>query len=368
MMLEAARSLAGMLLVSALLSAGNLCINASKEDGRVPYMSVTATFLIEALKLLLMLAAIAVTRTAGPPRMTLRESVVYAAPSLLYMLDNNLNYVILRFLDPATLAVLWNLKILTTAVLFRLVLKRELSELRKVAIVLLLLGVVTSQSDKQGAAASASDDNGNRPNPRDFAIGVVLALIGATISSCASIATEWAFKRKSNCPFLWQNVMLYSYGMLFNGLMLLAKHEEITTRGFFHGYNRWTVAVVAVNSVRGISTGLILKFLDNIAGVYSHAGATLLTMLFSMLFLDFSPSLEFACGLSVVVISTYLYHLKAEVKDPRSPDCSSPSSSTKSTDCDSIGQRLHDKLQVVVVDGLQPAKKRYKTLPTASTA
>lgn len=383
-MLRVARTLAGMLVVSALLCAGNLCINASKEHGQVPYISVTATFLIEVLKLVLMLAAIAVTRTPAPARMPLRESVLYAVPSFLYMVDNNLNYVILRFMDPATLAVLWNLKIITTAVLFRLVLKRELSELHKIAIVLLLLGVVTSQSDhleKQAAATSDDDgsgswdggDDGNSPNPRDFAFGLVLVLVGVTISSCASVFTEWAFKRKSDCPFMWQNVMLYIFGILFNGFALLVERKDIAERGFFDGYNGWTAAVIVVNCVGGISMGLILKFLDNIACVYSHAVAMMLTMLFSMIFFHFSPSLEFACGLAVVVISMYLYHHKVDTGDAGSPTCSSSSSEEvaspleASSPSDATSLRPHDKLQVAVVelsDGLHLKKKRYEKLPT----
>lgn len=382
-MLGVARTLAGVLLVSALLCAGNLCISASKEGGRVPYLSVTATFLIEVLKLALMLAAIAASRTPPPPRMPLRESALYAVPSLLYAVDNNLNYVILRFLDPATLAVLWNLKILTTAVLFRLVLKRELSELRKIAIALLLLGVVTSQSDhleKQaraaaGEATGSSSADGTGTSPRDFSVGILLVLIGVTISSCASVFTEWTFKRKSDCPFMWQNVMLYVYGILFNGFALLAEHDEITERGFFDGYNGWTAAVIAVNCVGGISMGLILKFLDNIACVYSHAVAMMLTMLFSMLFFHFSPSLEFACGLAVVVISMYLYHHKVDAgSDSASPTCSSSSSSSCSSSNPSLAlnERQRETLDVAVPivelpTGLHLKKKRYEKLPTDAT-
>lgn len=390
-MLRAARTLGGVLVVSALLCAGNLCISASKEGGQVPYISVTATLLIEVLKLALMLAAIAVTRTPMPAAMPLREAALYAVPSFLYMVDNNLNYVILRFMDPATLAVLWNLKILTTAVLFRLVLKRQLSELRKIAVVLLLLGVVTSQSDhleKQAVAAAGTDAGaassgswgGDSPDPRNFALGLVLVLVGVTISSCASVFTEWAFKRRSDCPFMWQNVLLYVYGILFNALALLVEREEIATRGFFHGYNGWTAAVIVVNCVGGISMGLVLKFLDNMACVYSHAVAMMLTMLFSMLFFRFSPSLEFACGLAVVVISMYLYHHKVEVKDAGSPTCSSSEDEAEDLEAaalpleaddspsDSTSLRPHDKLQVVGVDGLHlkkmKKKTRYEKLPT----
>jgi hypothetical protein len=102
---------------------------------------------------------------------------------------------------------------------------------------------------------------------------------------------------------------MYVFGILFNAAgVLVVDGDEISSSGFFHGYNNWTLAVVAVNSIGGIGMGFILKYLDNIACVYSHSMAMMLTMLFSMLFFSFSPSLEFGCGLTVLIISMYIYH------------------------------------------------------------
>ncbi|GMF21605.1 unnamed protein product [Phytophthora lilii] len=306
------------------MCSGNLCISASKRDGKIPYSSTTVTLLIEVLKLAVMLAAIVVTDTPAPARFVPIEAFYYAVPSFLYTIDNNLNYVILRYMDAATLSVLWNLKIVVTAVLFRFVPKHPLSELRKIAIVLLVVGVLTSQSNhlRQMEASMANKSSGSgsgmkmseeetaaNKSARDLIIGVLLVLVAVVISSCASVFTEWTFKRKSSCPFLWQNIQIYVFGIIFNAAgVLLVEGEEISSKGFFHGYNRWTLAVVVVNSIGGIGMGFILKYLDNIACVYSHSMAMMLTMLFSMLFFSFSPSLEFGCGLTVLIISMYIYH------------------------------------------------------------
>ncbi|TMW59459.1 hypothetical protein Poli38472_004528 [Pythium oligandrum] len=320
-MAKTAKKLAGMLLSAVLLCAGNLCINASKTQGQIPYISVTVTFLIEVLKLVVVSIAILVLRVPPPTNFTFKESLYYAVPSLLYMIDNNLTYVILRYIDPATLAVLWNLKIITTAVLFRFVLKRRLSEIRIIAIILLLLGVVTSQSDhikkehghdEKKSPMDMGDKLVSEKSNADFIFAMILVLVMVTISSCASVFTEWTFKRKTSCSFLYQNVLLYIYGILFNGIGVLVQSDELSERGFFDGYNSWTVAVIFVNCVGGISVGFILRFLDNIACVYAHAVAMMLTMLFSMVFFKFTPSLEFICGLSVLLISMYLYHHKIE--------------------------------------------------------
>ncbi|ETI48552.1 hypothetical protein F441_07407 [Phytophthora nicotianae CJ01A1] len=321
--MQLVRMLGGMLLVAALMCSGNLCISASKEDGKIPYSSTTVTLLIEVLKLVVMLAAIVITETPPPARFVPIEAFYYAVPSFLYTIDNNLNYVILRYMDAATLSVLWNLKIVVTAVLFRFVLKHPLSELRKTAILLLVVGVLTSQSNHlrqmegamtnngsgSGMSMQSEEDAAADKSAKDLVVGVMLVLVAVTLSSCASVFTEWAFKRKSSCPFLWQNMQMYVFGILFNAAgVLLVEGEEISSKGFFHGYNNWTLAVVVVNSIGGIGMGFILKYLDNIACVYSHSMAMMLTMLFSMLFFAFKPSLEFGCGLTVLVISMYIYH------------------------------------------------------------
>ncbi|CAI5714238.1 unnamed protein product [Peronospora effusa] len=300
--MELGQKLLLMLVAAAFLCSGDLCIIASKVNGLVLYSSITVTFLIEVLKLSAMLTAIVVTHSTVPSHVQLRMSGYYAIPALLNALECNLNYVVLRYLDAATVSVLWNLKILLTAVLFRYVLKQQLSELQKLAIVLLVLGVLTSQSDRFHSDVVVDDSH-------QTMLGLLLALLGVTLSSCASVCAEWTLKRQSDCPFLWQSVQMYGFGVLFNALgLLLVDRKLLLSDGFFYGYSGWTLVVVVVNSIGGIFMACILKYLDNIACVFSHSIAMTFTTFLSMLFFAFSPSVEFGCGLGVLIISMYLYH------------------------------------------------------------
>ncbi|KAG7382199.1 hypothetical protein PHYPSEUDO_005127 [Phytophthora pseudosyringae] len=360
--MELGRKLALMLAAAVFLCAGNLCIIGSKVDGRVPYSSVTATFLIEALKLAATLTAIVVTRTAAPDRLQLRSSGLYAVPALLSALESNLNYVVLRYLDAATLSVLWNLKILLTAALFRYALQRPLSELQRVAIALLLLGVLTSQSDRFRRAGSDADSE-------DAALGVALALVGVALSSCASVFAEWALKRQARCPFLWQSAQLYGFGVMFNalGVVLVDSEVLLLSDGFFRGYNGWTLVVVVVNAIGGVFMACILKYLDNIACVYSHSMAMMLTTLLSMVLFAFSPSLEFACGLGVLVLSMYLYHhplaqeVETEEKEaPAASDTSTESESDRSV-ASSLQRKTLSEYKEVPRDSREEEDERLET-------
>lgn len=56
-----------------------------------------------------------------------------------------LQFWTLKYVDPATYQILGNLKIVTTGVLFRLLLQRRLSLLQWISLVLLMIGATTSQ-------------------------------------------------------------------------------------------------------------------------------------------------------------------------------------------------------------------------------
>lgn len=75
-----------------------------------------------------------------------RESAYYAVPGFLYMIDNNIQYLILTYINPATMSLVWNVKIVITAVLFKCVMKKQLGRLKWTAVLLLFVGVMTTQA------------------------------------------------------------------------------------------------------------------------------------------------------------------------------------------------------------------------------
>lgn len=64
---------------------------------------------------------------------------------LTLVLVSFLQFWTLKYVDPATYQILGNLKIVTTGVLFRLLLQRRLSLLQWISLVLLMIGATTSQ-------------------------------------------------------------------------------------------------------------------------------------------------------------------------------------------------------------------------------
>ena len=64
---------------------------------------------------------------------------------LLLFLPCPAQFYFLRYVDPATYQILGNLKIVTTGLLLRVALRRHMSRLQWMALVLLMAGAATSQ-------------------------------------------------------------------------------------------------------------------------------------------------------------------------------------------------------------------------------
>ncbi|XP_021890962.1 CMP-sialic acid transporter 1-like [Carica papaya] len=86
-------------------------------------------------------------QTSPSPRITTEWKTVrlFPIPSIIYLIHNNVQFATLTYVDTSTYQIMGNLKIVTTGILFRLFLKRKLSTLQWMAIVLLAVGTTTSQ-------------------------------------------------------------------------------------------------------------------------------------------------------------------------------------------------------------------------------
>ncbi|KAL4853620.1 CMP-sialic acid transporter 1 [Chlorella vulgaris] len=294
-------------LLTLLTSSQGLLTTASKTGDSYAYDFATVPFLAELTKLGISYYLLLRQRAADPAsiRMTRdwRTVALFIVPSIIYMFHNNVQFFFLKYVDPATYQILGNLKIVTTGLLLRVALNRQLSRLQWMALLLLMTGAATSQINTD-CTAGVVQSVLHAPF-----MGYVFGVVSALLSAVAAVYTEWVLK-KNNDTLYWQNMLLYGFGSVFN-LANLAHSKMGAGSGWnvLQGYSLVTWLVVANLAFSGLLVSWVMKFADSIVKVYATSLAMLLTTLVSIAFFSLQPTLQMALGIVIASCSVVLYYV-----------------------------------------------------------
>lgn len=288
---------------------------------------------------------------------SLLVSFKWAIPAFLYFLDNIIIFYVMTYLQPAMAVLFSNFVILTTAVLFRIVLKRRLSWVQWASLVILFLAIVSLTMGSGGNQHPISMPGGIHANPlstpsnscvlytqlleqmknssaseswtsvlpgqewrnkiveklRTFGVGHILLILQCFISAMANIYNEKILKEGDQLTesIFIQNSKLYVFGLIFNGLTLGLGSEArgITIHcGLLHGHNAFSLGLVLVTAALGLSVAFILKFRDNMFHVLTGQITTVLVTALSLFLFDFRPSLDFFLQAPMVLLAIFIYN------------------------------------------------------------
>uniref|UniRef100_J3LHE5 CMP-sialic acid transporter n=1 Tax=Oryza brachyantha TaxID=4533 RepID=J3LHE5_ORYBR len=172
------------------------------------------------------------------------ELSVYPIPAILYMVKNLLQYYIFAYVDAPAYQILKNLNIISTVVLYRIILKKKLSEIQWVAFILLCAGCSTAQLNP------SSDHVLQTPFP--WIVGYVMALLSGFAGAC----TEGIIKKLPSRKINVQNFWLYIFGMLFCVVAICVQDDAVMNKGFFHGYSFIIVLVILNHALSGTAVSM----------------------------------------------------------------------------------------------------------------
>ena len=268
----------------------------------------------------------------------------YALPALLYSVANTSMFHVLRFISPAEFVLLWNTKIIFTALLHRIFLKKKLNIRRLFALIALLLGIMISEytiqiveKDKD-IVVIASNNNTSSNSISNFTrspssaisattesislkvLAAIVTVFFALVVSFANVYTELIYKR--NKASVWeQNMMLYGFGIICNvvnvGLAQSTIRKDVAdSDGSFNdvwrGLNWWCLAMVLIGSCSGIITGLILKYIDVLFIVVADALAVVINVALSALLFQLHITFPLVIGAGIIVIAIVGYQLNGD--------------------------------------------------------
>ncbi|XP_061113171.1 UDP-galactose translocator isoform X3 [Conger conger] len=256
------------------------------------------------------------------------DTLKLAVPSLIYTLQNNLQYVAISNLPAATFQVTYQLKILTTALFSVLMLRKSLSRVQWVSLVLLFAGVAIVQVEQEGKQKETTVLNQNQ----NYAKGLVAVVVSCLSSGFAGVYFERILKGSSASVWL-RNVQLGIFGTLM-GLLGLWWNDgpAIAESGFLFGYTPMVWGVIFNQAFGGLLVAVVVKYADNILKGFATSFSIIVSTVTSVYLFGFHVDLLFTLGAGMVIGAVYMYSL---------PKVAAPSSAPSDLDSSSSAHRSH---------------------------
>jgi hypothetical protein len=282
---------------TALTATTPLLLALTKVNGKFTYHSSSAVLFNELAKLVFTMVMIIILRP-GFEGFNARSVFIMMIPSVIYMVANNLSYLALEYASPVSVNMISNVRLIMVAIIYRLILGREISGVRWLAMTLLLVAVICSQirSDFQFSITF---------------LGLLISLLKALISVGNGVYTELVLKHHVS-NFHVQSLQMYSWGVLLNLALFLYRNDKPLIFVFTTLTEGFTLLVwlsICMSALVGIFIGAMMKHLDNIAKFFCTSFANVLLGIATAYLMPGEFQLSTLFLVSAIVISwcSYIY-------------------------------------------------------------
>lgn len=230
--------------------------------------------------------------------------------------------------------VTYQLKILTTAILSVIMLRKQLTGLQWVSLILLFFGVaaVNVQANTQSPPSvvkkvvEGATQLVTRPPKTTVdqspVVGFIAVLSACCLSGFAGVYFEKILKSTPQSIYV-RNIQLGVVGMVLGlGAVYVTDGKKVAAHGFFFGYDIAVWSVIMLHAGGGIVVAVVIKYADNILKGFAAAAAIIISCVVSMYIFNFKLSTLFVIGATLVIVATYMY--SRFVPKPTSPSKSEP--------------------------------------------
>jgi len=227
------------------------------------------------------------------------EALKTAVPALLFLLQNNLQYVAAGCLSPTLFACLYQIKILSVAVLSVFLLQKRISCTQWAALAMLVAGTALVVL---GHAAPKTGEHGG--NNSDLWRGVLIILAATLLSGLACVYFEKLLKG-STVTLAARNLQLACYSAVIGLVVFFNSGGSVAN--FFHGYTAMVWVSICNNAFGGLIVAVTIKYADNIWKNFATTMAIVLTSFVQAVFLGGSLGPRSLLGVALVITAVLLY-------------------------------------------------------------
>ncbi len=236
------------------------------------------------------------------------DTIKVSVPALIYVIQNNLQYVAISNLDAATFQVTYQLKILTTALFSVVMLGRSLTRLKWISLVILFAGVALVQLQPSSSTLNKlKNPTGKQSNGQSPVIGFLAVIVSSLCSGFAGVYFEKILKGSTGTIWL-RNIQMGIFGIILGILGAIVNDgSQIYTKGFLFGYTMLVWQVIILQAFGGLLVAVVVKYADNILKGFATSFSIILSCIISVHIFSFTVSIQFLCGTMLVIVAIGFY-------------------------------------------------------------
>lgn len=255
-----------------------------------------------------------------------KEALMLMLPAGLFVIQNNLIMFAAPKIEPNVFQAAWQVRLLPTAYLSGLLLRKTISAKQWSCLLGVLLGVITIQTANTWRIDSglAALDIHRLSFSRDVLIGTITLFFAAIISAFASVILEKIYSSKGRS--LWIASFQLSFFSILPALFLVAiecfnaAHWWSPFESIFR--SMWPWAVILTQAFVGILVGLMTKYAGSVGNGLAGIGSIALTSFIALLFPEdevrtFLGKTMICFGIILTILFTHLYSVLGIKMDPK---------------------------------------------------
>jgi solute carrier family 35 (UDP-sugar transporter), member A1/2/3 len=242
------------------------------------------------------------------------DSLKILVPALLYLVQNTLLYVALSNLTAPIFQVTYQAKLVTTAIVSVLLLKRTYNVQQWICLVALSLGVAIVVLGEKKSSGSGRRLAEAVTGAQNLFLGLTAVSIACFSSALAGVYFEMVLKvptadaTKQAPASLWmRNIQLSFFSIIIALGQGLMKRAPDTPVSYLHGFTTWTWVLVLLQAGGGLLVAAVIKYADNVLKGLATGVSVVFATLLSVVFFGTPLSNQFTFGATLILAAVYYF-------------------------------------------------------------